>query len=279
MLKNKLALVTGSSRGIGRDICLALAKEGCNLVIAGKTIFGTETLPGSIHSVAKEVKEFGVRAYPLQVDLRSTKEVHKLVDTSLRLENGVDILINNAGALWWKGILDTPTDKYDLINNINSRASYIMSQLVLPSMLEKGWGHIIMHSPPFTAKDIGEALDNKILNGKAPYMISKWGMSITALGIAEEFKGTGIAANTIWPSTPIKSYATINNNIGNEKMWRKPDIICDSILNILKEDPKTFTGNCLIDEDYLQLKDPEIDLTKYQCIEGFEPPKLKDLKL
>lgn len=279
MLRNKLAVITGSSRGIGKDISLMLAKNGCDVVIAGKSVVGTETLPGSIYSVAEEARKYGVNAYPIKTDLRDTKSIYKMMNYIDTRTKGADIIINNAGALWWKGMLDTPSDKYDLVNNINSRASYIISQMALPNMLKKKWGHIIMHSPPFDAKNINESLESKILNGKAAYMISKWGMSITALGIAHEFKGTGVAANTIWPSTPIKSYATINNNIGNAKMWRTPEIICDSIYNILNEDPKEFTGNCLIDEEYLMSKDENTDFTKYQCVPGYEPPKLKELNL
>ena len=107
-------------------------------------------------------------------------------------------------------------------------------------------------------------------------MISKLGMTMTAMGIAAEYKGTGVAANTIWPSTAIESSATINNKLGDEKMWRKPDIISDAILEILKEDPKEFTGNQLIDEGYLRTKGVE-DFSKYQCVKGYEPPKLMDV--
>ena len=113
---------------------------------------------------------------------------------------------------------------------------------------------------------------------KTGYMISKYGMTMTALGISEELRGEGVAANTIWPAKPIKSLATINNNLGNEKHWRKPDIIADAILEIVKEEPRYFTGNQLIDEQYLRSKGMK-DFTKYRCVKNSEPPNLKDIFL
>ena len=154
------------------------------------------------------------------------------------------------------------------INDINVRASYVLSYLFLPYFHDGG--HIIMHSPSF--KFIKESSTYK---NKAAYMISKYGMTMTSMGIAEEFKGRGIASNTIWPSTPIQSFATKNNNLGTEKHWRKPDIIADAILEIINEDPNQFTGNQLIDEDYLMSKGIT-DFTKYRCIKEHEPPKLND---
>ena len=163
-----------------------------------------------------------------------------------------------------------------LVNNVNSRAAYSLSQLCLPHMIENKWGHIIMQSPPATPEYINDLTEADKIKYKAAYMTSKLGMSITALGIAQELQGTGIAANTLWPATPIKSYALINNKLGDERHWRKPDIICDAIMCILQENPKTFTGNCLIDEAYLRSKGIT-DFEKYQCIPGHEPPKLNTL--
>lgn len=139
--------------------------------------------------------------------------------------------------------------------------------------METNGGHIIMHSPPFD-----EITENKTYKNKTAYMISKYGMTMTAMGISEEFFGKGIAANTIWPATPIKSFATKNNNIGTEKHWRKPDIIADAILEIIKEDPHEFTGRQLIDEEYLRSKGVD-DFKKYRCMEKYEPPKLNDIFL
>ena len=131
-------------------------------------------------------------------------------------------------------------------------------------MEKTGSGHVIMHSPPINLDNIG---------GYTGYMMSKYGMTICALGIAQEYRERGIVANTIWPSTLIESYATINNNLGDKKMWRKPDIICDAIEYMLMED-QTFTGNMLIDEEYLRDKGVT-DFEKYRCVPDSEPPKIE----
>jgi citronellol/citronellal dehydrogenase len=269
---SKVAIITGATRGIGRELAHGLAKNGYNIVVTGKTMKDSNTLPGTIYSVAEEIERYGVIGAPIRADLRNTEDIDKIVRFTRSKFGRLDLLINNAGALFWKPIIDTDIKKYDLINNINSRASFYLSKLCLPLLKESGGGHIINQSPPLLEGD----LLNQTLKGKTAYMISKWGMTLGALGIAEEYRGTGIACNTIWPMTPIESYAVKNNNLGNEKMWRKPDIIVDSVLEIIKEDPNVFTGNQLIDEVYLREKGVT-DFSKYQCVEGFEPPKLMEI--
>ena len=138
-------------------------------------------------------------------------------------------------------------------------------------MEKNGFGHIIMHSPPLPSPN-----NKDIYANKTAYMISKLGMTMSALGISSEYEGKNIAANTIWPSTPIESFAVKNHNLGEKKMWRKADIIADAIINIVNEDPNKFSGNQLIDEDYLRSKG-ETDFSKYQCVPGYEPPKLTDV--
>ena len=276
MLKNRVAIITGATRGIGKNIAINLAKNGCNIVVVGKSIKDSKQLPGTIHSVSDEIREYGCEVLPCEVDVRNSESLEKLVDKTIKYFGKIDILINNAGALWWKNILETPVNKYDLVNNVNSRAAYTLSQLCLPHMLKNKWGHIIMQSPPFTSQYINFITQTNKIKGMTAYTTSKLGMSITALGISQEFGGTGVAANTLWPMTPIESYALINNNLGTRKQWRKPEIISDSIISILQEDPKTFTGNCLIDEHYLRGKGVT-NFDKYQCEPGYEAIKLNDL--
>ena len=271
---NKVAIVTGASRGIGRVVSHKLAENGYNVVIAAKSIQQKKNLPGTIYSVEQEInnRKYETKSLPLRVNVRNCYDIKKCVDDVIEEFGRIDVLFNNAGALWWEKVEDTPYTKFDLVNDVNVRGSFLLSQLCIPHMKKNG-GHIIMHSPPLT--EVNNSLTYK---NKTGCMISKYGMTMTALGISEELRGEGVAANTIWPAKPIKSLATINNNLGNEKHWRKPDIIADAILEIVKEEPRYFTGNQLIDEQYLRSKGMK-DFTKYRCVKNSEPPNLKDIFL
>ena len=269
---NKIALITGSSRGIGRSMALGLAKKGYNIVLAAKSVNESENLPGTIYSVADEVEKLGVKALPIKTDLRKIEDITNLTNNINKEFGRLDVLINNAGALWWRSVENTPIDKYDLINDINVRATYALSRECIPLMKDNG-GHILMHSPPLP-DNLSDYLNN--LNGKVGYMISKWGMTMTSLGLSRELADYNIACNTIWPMTAIESFATRNYKLGSEKYWRKDKIVVDCIEKIVDEDKKTFTGLQLIDEVYLRSKGVE-DFTEYQCVAGSEPPKLTSL--
>jgi citronellol/citronellal dehydrogenase len=267
----KTALITGASRGIGRAIAHRLAREGVDIIVAAKSINENPKLPGTIFSVAEEVKKYGVKGIPCRLNVRDPLEIKETIETLNKCTGSIDILINNAGALWWRPIKETDHKRYNLINDINSRASFLLAKECAPMMANKGWGHIIMHSPPLPNPN-----DIDIYKSKTAYMISKFGMTMASMGIAAEYYGDGIAGNTIWPSTPIESAAVENTRLGNPKMWRKPEIVADAIWEIINEDPKKFTGNQLIDEDYLKTKGVK-DFTKYQCVIGHEPPKLMEV--
>jgi len=269
---NKVVLITGSTRGIGRNIANKLAKNGYNIIITGKSIKNNPDLPGTIYDVEKEIKEkYNVKVMAEQLDVRNYRQSEYVINKCIKNFGKIDVLVNNAGALWWDDILNTSFVKYNLINDINAKSSFMLSQLCLPHMIQNDYGHIIMHSPP-----LPDPRDIDIYKNKTAYMISKFGMTMTSMGISQEYKNFNIASNTIWPSTAIESAAVKKNNLGNEKLWRKPDIISDSILNMLKEDPLDFTGNQLIDEEYLRMKGVT-NFDKYQCVPGEEPPKLIDL--
>ena len=270
---SKVAVITGATRGIGRALALGLAKNGYNIVVSGKSTIENPKLPGTIYSVSDEVEKYGVKALPVKVDLRYENEIENLVSDTKKNFGKIDVLINNAGALFWKPIHETEIKNYDLINNINSRASFYLSKLSIPLLEKAGGGHIINQSPPIM---LGDKL-NSILKNKTAYMISKYGMTLGALGLAEEYRGRAIACNTLWPITPIESFALKNNNLGNAKMWRKTDIIVDSVLEMIQEDTKTFTGKQLLDEVYLREKGYK-DFDRYQCVEGYEPPKLMEVR-
>ena len=271
----KVALITGATRGIGRALAIGLAKNGYDIVVTGKSVDNKKSLPGTIFSVSSEIQKLGRKALPVQLDVQSYDDIVNLFINIEKTFGRLDLVINNAGALFWKNIDQTNTKNYDLINNINSRGAFFTSKLAIPLMLKSGGGHIIYQSPPLSS-----SFDEfkQTLKGKTAYMISKWGMTLGALGLSEELKENkiSIAVNTIWPNTPIESYAVINNKLGDKSMWRTTDIILDCVLEIIKENPKVFTGNQLIDETYLQSKGIT-SFSKYQCVSGREPPKLNDI--
>lgn len=266
MSARKTAVITGASRGIGRSIAFMLAKNNYNLVLAAKTTEQElDKLPSTIYLVESDIKKLypDTNILPFKTNVQDEMSVYKLTDAIKNTFGTVDVLINNASALSWNPVTKMDMKRYDLVNSVNSRGSYMLSHYLLPLMEKTGSGHVIMHSPPINLDNIG---------GYTGYMMSKYGMTMCALGIAQEYRERGIVANTIWPSTLIESYATINNNLGDKKMWRKPDIICDAIEYMLKE-PDTFTGNMLIDEEYLRDKGVT-DFEKYRCVPDSEPPKI-----
>ena len=141
--ERKVAVVTGASRGVGRAIALGLAREGFAVVIAAKSVESTEKLPGSIHTVAREVEELGGEALPLQVDVRDERRIEEMAARTVERFGRIDVLVNNAGALHWQGLLDTPAKKFDLVMAVNARAAFLCCRAVLPAMICQRWGHII----------------------------------------------------------------------------------------------------------------------------------------
>ena len=266
----KVALVTGSSRGIGENIIKKFAKNGYNVVIAAKTR-ENENNSGSIYSVQDAIKKYNVDSLAVHLDLRDIDSIKNCVNQIDNKFGRLDVLVNNASALWWYDIAGTPEKRYDLINNINARGTFYMSKYCLPLMKKNNFGHIINHSPPLIKID-----NMAIYKNKTAYLMSKFSMTMVAMGIAAENKYTGIAANTIWPKTAINTDAVRKNNLGDLKNWRKADIISDAIEKIVLEDPKSFSGNQLIDEDYLKTKGVK-DFQKYRCVSDVEPLSLDTL--
>ncbi len=245
-LDGRVAIITGSSRGIGRAFALRLAREGADIVVAAKSEESTEKLPGSIYTVAEEVEELGRQALPVRVDVRSEGDVKNMVERTVEAFGRLDILVNNAGAMWWERVLDTPPKRFDLMWQINVRAGYLCTYYALPHMIENKWGHIINLSPPISAEPNP---------GYVCYMITKMGMMRLALGIAAEHKEDNVAANALWASTPIESQATINwgsEKMGDRSNWRSPEIYCDAAMEILKTEPRELTGRQLTDEEILR---------------------------
>jgi citronellol/citronellal dehydrogenase len=263
-LQGRVAIITGASRGIGRAIALRLAREGVAVVIAAKTAEPDPRLPGTIYTVAEEVAALGGRALPIRVDVRDENALQRMVDATLETFGRIDILVNNAGALWWYPVLETPPKRFDLVMQVNLRASFVASQLVLPTMIQQRWGHIITMSPP---------IDLSVLPGKVAYMISKFGMTMLALGLAEEVREHNIAVNALWPRTLIESQATIAWGLGTPKQWRKADIMADAVYELVRREPHTCTGKAWIDEDLLR-KAGITDFSVYNCTPDGEPMEI-----
>jgi citronellol/citronellal dehydrogenase len=263
-LTGKVAVITGASRGVGRAVALKLAREGADVVIAAKTTQPDPRLPGTIYEVAQEVEALGRRALPVKTNVRELEDIENMVQQTLEAFGRIDILVNNAGALWWYPVLDTPPKRYDLVMEVNVRAAFLCSQAVLPAMTEQKWGHIINMSPP---------IDFSVLPGKVAYMISKFGMTMLAMGLAEEVREQNIAVNALWPVTLIESYATLNFSMGDPSMWRKADILADAVHAIVSREPHTYTGQALLDEEVLH-EVGVTDFNHYACVPGSTPARI-----
>ncbi len=246
-LRGKTIIITGSSRGIGRAMALKFASHGANLVIAAKSAQPHPKLGGSIHTVAGEVRAAGGDALAFQVDVRDEEQVRAMAEAAAQKFGGIDALVNNAGAISLTSVENTPVKRYDLMQAINSRAVFLCSRAVLPYLKQAPAPHILSMSPPLNFKSAG-------LAQHAPYTLSKYGMTLLSLGMAEEFRRFGIAVNCLWPKTIIAT-AAIEFAVGDRdtlKVSRKPEIVADAAYLILTSPSHTLTGQTLIDEDLLR---------------------------
>ncbi len=258
----KVAFITGATRGVGKALALGLARHGCDIVVTGKTVHPDPRLPGTIGETAAEVEALGRRALAIQLDVRDDEAVERAVGTTLDRFSRIDFLVNNAGALFWHDLVETPMKRFDLVMGVNVRGAFACTRHVLPAMIAQDWGHVVMMSPP---------VDPAAVTGKIAYSVSKFGMTMIALGLAGELRDHNIAANALWPATLIESYATINYGLGGRAMWRRPDILVDAVLRLFAKEPRSFTGRTLIDEDFLRAEGVT-DFTPYRCDPDHEPP-------
>ena len=248
-LAGKTILITGASRGIGRAIALAAAREGANLVIAAKTAEPHPKLPGTIHTVADEVRALGGQALPRQVDVRDEFQVNDLMAAVGQTFGRLDALINNAGAISLTNVENTPVKRYDLMQQVNARAVFICAKAALPLLRAAGGAHVINLSPPLN-------LAPKWLAPHAPYTLSKYGMTLLSLGLAGEFARDKISVSTLWPRTTIAT-AAIEFAVGGPALLprcRTPDIMADAALEILATTDGSLNGRCLIDEELLRAR-------------------------
>lgn len=246
-LKNKTIIITGASRGIGKEMAFRFAKDGANIVAAAKSLTGHPKLPGSLQETINEVEKAGGKGLAVRIDVRHPDQVEELVKKAVDTFGGVDILINNAGAISLTGVEATSFKIYDRMHNVNDRAVFLCSQRALPFLKEGSNPHILNLSPPIN-------LSPKWLKGYSAYTASKYSMSLLTLGMAEEFRHFGIAVNSLWPKTIIAT-AAIEFAVGDKNMLnfcRSPQIMADAAYEILISQECSLTGQLLIDEDILR---------------------------
>jgi len=244
-LAGKTLFITGASRGIGLAIARRAAADGANVAIAAKSAVANPKLPGTIHTAAAEVEAAGGRALALRCDIREEDEVNAAVAATVDAFGGIDILVNNASAIWLRGTLDTPMKRFDLMQQVNARGSFLCAQACLPHLARAANPHILSLAPP-------PSLDPKWWAPHTGYTLAKMGMSFVTLGLAAEFGPRGVAVNALWPRTIIATDA-LNMIPGIDlARCRKPDIVADAAHAILVRPAAGFHGRFLLDEDVLR---------------------------
>jgi citronellol/citronellal dehydrogenase len=245
-LQNKTLFITGASRGIGLAIALRAARDGANIAIAAKTAEPNPKLPGTIYTAAKEIEDAGGKALPIVCDIRFEEQVQAAVDQTVARFGGIDICINNASAIQLTGTLQTEMKRYDLMNSINARGTYLTSRTCIPHLKNAANPHVLMLSPPLD-------MSPKWFKGHTAYSMAKYGMSMCVLGMAAEFADDGIAFNALWPRTGIATAAIRNALAGDEGMkhCRTVDILSDAAHMIFEKPSREFTGRFLIDDTFL----------------------------
>lgn len=246
-LTDRTVFITGGSRGIGRAIALACAREGARIVIAAKSDTPHPKLPGTIHTVADEIRQLGGEALPLVLDVRDENMVQARIDEAAEHFGGIDMLINNAGAIRLQGVENLKVSRYDLMHQVNARAVFACSQAALPWLKQSPQAHVLSLSPPLN-------LNPKWFAQYGPYTTTKYAMTMLTMGMAEEFRRFGISVNALWPKTLIAT-AAIEFEVGGKAMMeqgRKPDIMADAAVNILSRSDQSLTGQALIDEEVLR---------------------------
>lgn len=246
-LKGKTIFMSGGSRGIGLAIALRAARDGANVAIAAKTDTPHPKLPGTIHTAAAEIEEAGGGALALVCDIRSEETVHAAVDATIAKFGGIDICINNASAIQLTPTEATDMKRFDLMHQINTRGTFLVSKTCIPHLKKADNPHILNLAPPLD-------MSPKWFKPHVAYTMAKYGMSMCTLGMAAEFEKQGIAVNSLWPLTAIDT-AAVRNLLGGDamaNMSRKPEIMADAAHAILVRNARECTGNFFIDEQVLR---------------------------
>jgi citronellol/citronellal dehydrogenase len=272
-LAGKTLIMSGGSRGIGLAIAIRAARDGANVALIAKTDKPDPRLPGTIHTAAAEIEAAGGTALPIVGDVRDEDSVAAAVDATVERFGGIDIVVNNASAITLANIGDLPVKKYDLMLGINTRGTFVLTSLALPHLGAAENAHVLTLSPPLN-------MDRKWLAGHAPYTVSKYGMTMLTLGVAESRRDQGIAANCLWPRTLIAT-AAVQNLLGGDAAMavaRTPEIVADAAHEILSRPARECTGNTFIDEEVLA-EAGVTDLSKYRYGTGAEDDLQPDIFL
>ena len=276
IFNGKTVFITGGSRGIGLAIVKKLASNGANIIIAAKTVTPKPNLPGTIFTAAEEIKSEGADCLPIECDIRFEDQIVAAINSGVKKFGGIDICINNASAIAPLPTEATETKRYDLMQEINSRGTFLTSKHCLPYLKKSSHAHILTLSPPID-------IDDKWFAPHVAYTISKMGMSLCTLGHAREFKKLGIGVNSLWPLTAIDT-AAVRNVLGGEhvaKSSRSVNIMADAAFEILRQSPKECSGNFFIDEVILR-ECGQTNFEKYRLSENelirdfFVPDEIAD---
>jgi len=260
-LEGKTLFISGASRGIGLAIARKAAADGANVAVAAKTDRPHPKLPGTIHTAAEEIEAAGGRALPLKVDIRDEDAVREAMAKTADAFGGIDILVNNASAIYLAPTPDVPMKRYDLMHEVNTRGTFVCSQAALPWLKKSDNPHILNLSPPLN-------MEAKWFAPHVAYTMAKYGMSMCVLGMAEEFRKDAVAVNALWPKTVIATaaIAMLGDTVKPENC-RKPEILADTAHWILTRPSSEATGNFFIDEDVLE-KMGVTDLDQYAVEPG-----------
>ena len=261
-LKDRTLFMTGGSRGIGLAIALRAARDGANVALLAKTAEPNPKLPGTIYTAAEEIEAAGGKALPIVGDVRDEASVADAVAQAAERFGGIDICINNASAINLKTIEETEAKRYDLMQTINARGTFLAIKHCIPHLKQGTNPHILTLSPPLD-------LDPRWLGAHAPYTLSKYGMSLLTLGAAAELREAGVAANGLWPRSVIAT-AAVQNLLGGDEVMAKsrtPEILSDAAYAIFSQPSRECTGNLFIDDEVLAtLADPPVtDLGRYHA--------------
>jgi citronellol/citronellal dehydrogenase len=246
-LKDRTLFISGGSRGIGLAIAKRAAQDGANIIIAAKTAEPHPKLQGTIYTAAEEIEAAGGKALPVVCDIRSEEQVAEAVEQGADHFGGIDICVNNASAIGLTPTLQTPMKRFDLMHQVNTRGTFLVSKTCIPYLMKSGNPHILNLSAPLN-------MEEKWFAPHVAYTMAKFGMSMCVLGMAGEFREQGIAVNALWPRTTIAT-AAVQNLLGGDELTRrsrKPEIMGDAAHVILTKPSREFTGNFCIDDEVLE---------------------------